>query len=312
MGKEMKLSKFNVISVLTVSALLLGSLNVNAANKPIIGVGEITSNIQNANPETFQTMLETALVKTNKFEIIERSRLDDVLGERALGMAGITDQNAGLSGVQGVDYLIYGSITKLGETKKQTNFLIAGLNKNDKVYEMGVDLRLVDVSTGKIVRAENVDLDSKSGGSFTLGGLAGYGALGTSSSEGDPLGDIQRMTAIEVAGVVTLTISPIKVMAAQSDGTIVLNYGEVVLQDEDYLRLFEIGEGFADPDTGEILGAEEIEIGIIQVTKALPKYTKTKLVSGSEPVVGMLARKVSDDDVKALKKEIKKANKKRK
>lgn len=308
----MKLSKFNVISVLTVSALLLGSLNVNAANKPIIGVGEITSNIQNANPETFQTMLETALVKTNKFEIIERSRLDDVLGERALGMAGITDQNAGLSGVQGVDYLIYGSITKLGETKKQTNFLIAGLNKNDKVYEMGVDLRLVDVSTGKIVRAENVDLDSKSGGSFTLGGLAGYGALGTSSSEGDPLGDIQRMTAIEVAGVVTLTISPIKVMAAQSDGTIVLNYGEVVLQDEDYLRLFEVGEGFADPDTGEILGAEEIEIGIVQVTKALPKYTKTKLVSGSEPVVGMLARKVSDDDVKALKKEIKKANKKRK
>lgn len=308
----MKLSKLNVISVFIVSVLLLGSLNVNAVSKPIIGVGEITSSISSANPENFQTMLETALVKTNKFEIIERSRLDEVLGERALGMAGITDNNAGLSGVQGVDYLIYGSITKLGETKKQSNFLIAGLNKNDKIYEMGVDLRLVDVSTGKIVRAENVDLDSKSGGSFTVGGLAGYGALGTSSDEGDPLGDIQRMTAIEIAGVVTLTISPIKVMAAQSDGTIVLNYGEGVLQDEDYLRLFEVGEGFADPDTGEILGAEEIEIGIVQVTKALPKYTKTKLVSGSAPVVGMMARKVADDDVKALKKEIKKSNKKRK
>jgi len=297
--------------IIFVIILLLGSFQVHAVNKVIVGVGEITSSISSANPETFQTMLETALVKTNKFEVIERSRLDEVLGERALGMAGITDQNLGLSGVQGVDYLIYGSITKLGETKKQTNFLIAGLNKNDKIYEMGVDLRLVDVSNGKIILADAVDLDSKSGGSFTLGGLSGYGAVGTSANEGDPLGDIQKLTAYEVAGVITLTISPIKVMAVQSDGTIVLNYGDVVLQQGDYLRLFEIGEGFADPDTGEVLGAEEFEIGILQVAEALPKYTKTTLASGTAPEVGTIARKVSDDDVKALKKSIKKSNKKK-
>ena len=59
------------------------------ANKPVVGVGEITSTV-GGNPTSFQTMLETAISQTNKFELMERSRMDDVLGEQALSAGGLT------------------------------------------------------------------------------------------------------------------------------------------------------------------------------------------------------------------------------
>ena len=73
---------------LAVSLFVLLSGNV-FANKPIVGIGEITSNV-GGNPQSFQTMLETAISQTNKFELMERSRMDDLLGEQALSAGGLT------------------------------------------------------------------------------------------------------------------------------------------------------------------------------------------------------------------------------
>jgi hypothetical protein len=211
-----------------------------------------------------------------------------------------------------VDYLIYGAFTKLGKSEKQSNLGIIGINKNDKNYEAAVDLRIVDVSNGRMVLADTVEVSTKSGGSFTVAGLQGFGAIGTSGSEGDPLSDVQRLAAVELAGVITTAISPIKVAAVQSDGTIILNYGESVLQDEEFLKIYRIGEGFTDPDTGEVLGAEEVQVGALQVVDPLAKFSKTKLVLGDAPEVGDIARKLNEDDAKAVEKAAKKEAKRRK
>lgn len=302
-----KLVKFSIVVLISINAL-----TVSAQNKVIIAVGEIRDNVGNANPANFQTMLETLLIQTNKFDVIERSRLDEVLSERGLSMAGIAGGQEGIGGIEGVDYLIYGAITKLGKSEKQSNLAIIGINRNNKNYVAAVDLRIVDVSTGKMVLADTVDVSTKSGGSFTVVGLQGYGAIGTSGSEGDPLSDVQRLAAVELAGVITTTINPIKVANVGSDGTIILNYGESVLLDEEFLKLYRIGEGFTDPDTGEVLGAEEVEIGAVQVHDPLAKYSKTKLVLGETPQVGDIARKLNEDDAKAVEKAAKSAARKRK
>lgn len=296
------------------SLLLIAAFDcssVTAQDKVIIGVGEITSSIREANPENFQTMLETVLVKTNKFEVIERSRMEEILKERGMSIAGITEGQDSIGGIEGVDYLVYGSITKLGESEKQSNFLIAGLNKREKNYEAGVDLRIVDVSNGRIALADNVEVSTQSKGSYTLGGLEGYGAIGTSGGEGDPLGDIQRLAAAEVAGVITTTISPIKVAAVQSDGTVILNYGDSILGQDDVLTVFQLGKGFADPDTGEILGAEEIEICTLKIEDALPKFSKSTVVSGNPPAVGDLVRKMSSENAEEYLDNLRKSKKKK-
>ena len=281
--------------------------NLVAQNKVVIGIGEIESNVREANPENFQTMVETVLVNTNKFNVIERSRLDEILAERGLGMSGLTDNSDGLTGISGVDYMVYGSITKLGESKKQQNLFVAGLNRQSSVYEFAADLRIVDVANGRVVLAENVDISSDSEQSFTVGGLRGLGALGQSSDEGDPLSDVQRMGAVRIGEVISTTISPIRVAAVQSDGTVILNYGTPVLSEGRLLKVFEVGEGFTDPETGEVLGAEEIEVGVLRVNEALDKFSKAKIESGNIPNVSDLVRFIKSDDIKEVEKEIKRA-----
>lgn len=298
----------NIFLFLTVFVIITNSAPLQAQDKVILAVGEIKDNVGRANPENFQTMLETLLVQTNKFDVIERSRLDEILAERGLSIAGIADGQASIDGIQGVDYMIYGAITKLGQSKKQSNLGIFGINKNDKDYEAAVDLRIVDVSNGSIVLAHTVEVSSETGGSFTVGGLRGFGAIGTSSSEGDPLSDVQSLAASEMAGVISTTINPIKVAAVQSDGTIILNYGESVLHDEEFLKVYRLGEGFTDPDTGEVLGAEEIEVSALQIVDPSSKFSKARLAYGDMPIVGDVARKLNEDDAKAVKKAARKRN----
>ncbi len=68
----------------------------------------------NTKSQNFQTMLETQLTKVGRFKIIERNRIDEILGEQGLMNAvgdaatagGVGDLNVG-----GVDYLVYGAIT---------------------------------------------------------------------------------------------------------------------------------------------------------------------------------------------------------
>ena len=62
------------------------------ADLPVIGITEITSGVdvrnyreyKNSKAGNFQTMLETQMVKVNRFKIMERNRLDEVLSEQGL------------------------------------------------------------------------------------------------------------------------------------------------------------------------------------------------------------------------------------
>ena len=49
----------------------------------------------------------------------------------------------------------------------------------------------------------------------------------------------------------------------------------------DQLVLFETGESFVDPDTGEVLGSEETEIGRVQITEAEARFSKARIIGES-------------------------------
>ena len=173
-----------------------------ASSKPVIGIGEITSTV-GGNPSSFQTMLETAISQTNKFELMERSRMDDILGEQALSAGGLTQGSGEIGGLGGIDYLIYGSITKLGTTSNAVAF--GGIGGGGQKAEMSVDIRVVDVTTGSIKISKTVEDEAKVGSAFAMEGLAIGG------EEADPLGDVQRKTANKVASMVAMEIFPIKI-----------------------------------------------------------------------------------------------------
>ena len=90
--------------------------------------------------------------------MIERSRIGDIISEQALSSSGITSGNSNIGGISAVDYLIYGSITKLGiETSE---FSLGDYESSSSDGVMSVDLRVVDVSSGSIRISETVEVEA--------------------------------------------------------------------------------------------------------------------------------------------------------
>ena len=270
------------------------------ANKPVVGIGEITSNV-GGNPQTFQTMLETAISQTNKFELMERSRMDDLLGEQALSAGGLTQGSGEIGGLSGIDYLVYGSITKLGTKSDAVAF--GGIAAGGQKAEMSVDIRIVDTSTGSIRISKTVQKQASSGGGFAMEGLAIGG------EEADPLGEVQRLTANAVAALLAMEIFPIKVINV-SKGQAYVNYGPPSVEKGMFLQIIELGEGFMDPDTGEMLGQDETYIGAIKITDVKSKFSIGTIIDGDiqkGAIASKLDKKKGKKIEKAYKKRCKKA-----
>tara|TARA_B110000003_G_C16635820_1_gene528347 strand:+ start:1089 stop:1994 length:906 start_codon:yes stop_codon:yes gene_type:complete len=293
--------------VLSIS-LLTFSFEVYAqSNKPVIGIGDMQSSV-GGDVNTFRAMLETALANTNKFELIERSRIGDLISEQALSAGGITEGSGQIGGISGVDYLVYGSITKLGVESNEFNLGDYKSASQDGV--MSVDLRVVDVSTGSIKISETVEVESSVSSAINIDGRSIGG------DEADPLSSVQRVAAVQIAGKIALNIFPIKVINVK-DNMVYLNYGSSILSkcswsssESCYLKIVELGEGFVDPDTGEVLGAEEEYVGAVEVTEPKSKFTIAKILEGNI-TRGAIAVQMSKSDGNKIKKKIK-ANKKKK
>lgn len=246
---------------------------VQAVDKPNIAVGQFSpGKAPSKLAEDFAAMLSTSLTKTRKFDVIERGRLKDIVKEQGLSnFSGLINDGVKFGGISGVRYLVYGEITHFG--KNGESFSIAGLGftKGDLVF--GVDLRVVDAQSGRTVIAESVTRATRTEVNFD------FDIFRSSSGSSAVIGDLVRETSTDAANLVTTTIYPMKVAAVQSDGQVIINYGEGTLQRGMLLDVFSTGVGFKDPDTGEVLGSEEDLVATVRVVETHAKYSKANVIS---------------------------------
>lgn len=129
-------------------------------------------------------MLTTALFNSNRYIVLERQTLQDVMSEQDLGASGRIqkDTAAPIGKIEGAELLVTGAVTEydpgssgigggLGGAGRVVGGILGGIKKS----HIAIDLRVVDTRTSRIVAATTVE------GSATdvsgLGGLAG-GSLG--------------------------------------------------------------------------------------------------------------------------------------
>ena len=229
------------------------------------------------------------MAKSRKVDLMERGQLDHIIHEQGLGQLGFTQTGGPISGLTGVDYFVYGTITSFGQNVEGTaisgdsgigslfggaasEILSEGISTTQTEVRMGVDLKVSEVATGRILIADSLTQTVKTGSKLNFGGLRQVDV------SGDPFSDVQRVLAARIAEEIVTTLIPIKVIKVQSDGILILNYGEIFLQPGQQLVAFEVGESFVDPDTGETLGSEEIEIGRVEVTRVEAKFSRGRIV----------------------------------
>ena len=265
--------------VVAVSPVELSTQNISCRNWR----ANCTQGLQNG----FRAMLETAIVKTRKMNVVERVQSGSVINEQGLGQVGITTSGGKVGGLTGADYSVYGTITKFGSQKSGFNLssgsglssllpgqaqrAVGNVSMAGVTTEMAVDIKITDVATGNIVVADSVSASVKHGSSFSIGGIQ------QAQASADPFADVQRVVAARIAEVLVTSRIPVKVIAVQSNGTLILNYGNVFFKPGDQLAAFSIGESFKDPDTGEVLGSEETQLGVVQIIASESKFSRAKI-----------------------------------
>ena len=93
---------------------------------------------------------------------------------------------------------------------------------------------------------------------------------------------------------------PFKIIKVMGDGSLIVNYGNAFFRPGDRLAMFDVGEKIVDPDTGEVLGADTTETGMVEITAAEPRFSRARTLEGS-PTVGSVLRRVIEQPQQATK-----------
>lgn len=106
--------------------------------------------------------LTTLLVNTERFNVIERERLDAVLAEQGLAGKGIVDSAtaAQVGKVLGVELIFTGAVTnwEVKESKSATFILVGGGSERAIDIDLAIDGRIIDTTTGQIFFADSGEI----------------------------------------------------------------------------------------------------------------------------------------------------------
>ena len=242
------------------------------------GLGEAASDI-----------LITELVKTGKFIVVERDKINKLLEEQKLGLSGAVDPGtaAKMGQILGLNAILTGAISNFGVRTTGSDYLVTQSKRQEA--SCTVDVRVVDVETGEILLADSGKGVSKvaSGSFLGMGTKGGY----AETIEGDAL----RAAVAQMTKNITYQVNkkPWSCRVAQvAGGNIYLSAGtESGLKEGQKLKVVSQGQEIKDPDSGMVLGREEQELGVLEIVNhSNERLSVAKMVQGSTPKKGDLCR----------------------
>lgn len=298
--------KFERLFAVFTAILALGFIGVSPAaaqddNRPIVGIAQMEDLTGGGNADNFVAMIETAIIGSGKFRIIERARLATLMEEQGLALSGTTTTNrpGQVGGFEGVDYLVYGTISSISATNRSDiggsmlRGLLGGSRNRPDCYKtrvrMEADIRITDTNTGEVRYATRISEEQDSAT------VCGGGSQIDSAA-------LLRSSADQIATGLVTAIFPIQVAAVQGDGTIILNFGQGAVQRGDFLMIYGEATEIPDPSGTGTIKIDGEQFGAIQVTDVQTGFSRAVQVTQfSQPLqVGAIARPTDSDTVRDL------------
>ncbi len=244
-------------------------------------------------------MLVTSLVESDKFIVIERAELDELLKEQGLGQTGlVTPQSAAKVGqLLGLQRIITGSITEFGSKQSKVGGGIGGFNLgvSTTTARVVVDLRIINVNTGEIVMAKSAEGEDSSTGLDNVG-VEDIDFHNSSTWDNTQLGIASRESINECVEFIAEDMAGLpwegKIIKASGTTIYMIPGSKGGVQPGMVFSIYRAGEELIDPDTGLSLGSEESKIGEIQYTGDVAdgKAGKALVKSGTGFQAGDLVR----------------------
>ncbi|VAX14647.1 hypothetical protein MNBD_GAMMA24-2616 [hydrothermal vent metagenome] len=139
----------------------LENLKSAAGAKPKVTIYQVKSTVPEVSQASATDMFITALVKSHRFLVMERQRLDEsVYREKQLNQQGRTTGQVAEKRMTGADYIFVATITEANSDAGSSGFAGTigglGLESSGKDAEIGMDVRILDASSGAVIDAVNV------------------------------------------------------------------------------------------------------------------------------------------------------------
>ena len=222
--------------------------------------------------EGLTEMLTSELFKTGRFIMVERAALADIVKEQELGQTGLVrgETAAKVGEILGAQLLVAGAVTEFESQSSGGGGGIgfSGLNLALQMSNahVGIDLRLVDSSTGQILKSHNA-----SGTARTTS--VGFGAtvegvqFGSDAFQKTPLGEATRDAIFKAVLFVASEMEALswtgRVVQVKGKDVYVNAGSNVNLKPGLVLAAYAKGEDLIDPATGLSLGSQDTRVGTI-------------------------------------------------
>jgi len=214
-----------------------------------------------------------ALIKTERFRVFERIKLDAILEEQDFqAYSGRVDPSTAvkIGKMLGVDLIVTGSATSI-VYQKSGGIKLGPLSLKKSSASVTMTVRAINVTTGEIIFSEvRKGTTSKSGVSIRIPVAGGFGLSSESVTDiFSAIEDVCQQTAVEFAAKAEIdtTITsflPLEGYVVKVDSTssgeitqVYINLGEdsgIKVGDE--IKIFREGEVILDPKTNEVLDRE--------------------------------------------------------
>lgn len=228
------------------------------------------------------------LVATRKFDVLERSRVDDIVKEKEFQESDYAspEEAPKIAKLLGADYFVLGRIDEFEAEAEQKTIPYSTQTYVQQEASLELYLRIVDARTGRIVAAEKFESAAKL-------------RVNPKKKNQNVVKQLVSQAAQDMVGRITNTVYPVKV--SKVDGkTLYLNRGaDGGLKVGDIVTVYSQGDSITDQDTGEVLGQTETVVATARISSVEARFTKAELQAEAAVSAGMLIRKGAPESVPA-------------
>ena len=304
-------SKTFIVFILGVLLLFIIPIISFSQELPKIAVVAITSTAEGCSYRSnsplsiaITDLMINALVRSNRFRVFERAKLDAILQEQNFqNFSGLVDQSTAvkLGKMIGVGIIVTGTINDVS-FRKGIGFQIGPIKVKKSSVEVSMTIKFIDVTTGEILySAFQQSKDSSSAVTANLP-IPIPGGVGISEKNAANIlsavevicdcvvtafvqktdGKIARIEAAPLEGYIVKVISTSSGNLTQ----IYINLGKnTTIKEGDKIRIYREGEVIRDPKTNEVLDRElkAIAMGTVRLVKdKLSKALITEKLTNEE------------------------------
>lgn len=205
--------------------------------------------------EQFARDLAAQLTQTRRFAVLDRDFEDERQSEMAINVSDDSpvEEMARLGNRLGTDLMVVGIVEDASTATRTTE--LAGRTLHTSTSRFAVNYRVIDAATGQLKFSDSWK----------------------NTREGSALSNLVEAAAESITRQIVDGIFPIAVESVSGD-ILFLGQGGGAIRRGQYYQLIQLGDPIYDRYTGESLGREEHDVGLIEIIDVQSKISKARIV----------------------------------